>query len=349
MTETFTDLPFDAAFAQAPAGSITRGRIRVGSFASGAEIAQPFLIAKGAKPGPCLWICGQVHGNEINGIWGAIDFIAELDLAELSGSVVFAPTANPLALDARSKAAPQDGLDLDQTFPGNMNGQITEQMSAAYFQAASAHADVLISMHTMTHLFHSAPYAVYKLHPESGIGEERLFSLIRHFHPNVACRMNVAPGAGELPGNIPGAIDYQMLALGKPAFMVELGAGSETNPDCVALAKRGLRGVAAEMGLLPPSEHAPAKTLRRVTRRTHVMTHEGGLFRTEVTPATLLHAGMPIGKISTLTGAPLSEPTMEQDVFMIGVRKDPVVHTGDRIAFVALEWDEVPAPDAPPA
>ncbi len=336
-----TGAGFAEAFAAAAPGSLTEGRIRVGSFASGAEIALPFLILKGEKPGPCLWISGQVHGNEINGIWAALDFIDGLDPAELSGSVVLSSTANPLALDARRKTAPQDDQDLDQTFPGNANGLVTDQMSAALFAAAADCADVLISMHTMNNLFYSDPYAVYKLHPDSGVDEAKLFSMIRHFHPVVACRMNVAPGAGELPGNIPGAIDYQMLARGKPAFMVELGSGSETDEGCVERGVAGLCGVAAEMGMIAAPQRKPADKLCRVTRRTHVMTREGGLFRTANRPAIKVEAGKPLGAICSITGRPMAEPVMPQDVLIIGIRKDPVVHTGDRIAFVALEWTDV--------
>ncbi|MBI3057447.1 MAG: peptidase M14, partial [Betaproteobacteria bacterium] len=31
------------------------------------------------------------------------------------------------------------------------------------------------------------------------------------------------------------------------------------------------------------------------------------------------------------------------DLIVIGMRRDPVVHTGERFAFVGQEWDEVAA------
>ena len=30
-----------------------------------------------------------------------------------------------------------------------------------------------------------------------------------------------------------------------------------------------------------------------------------------------------------------------RDVIIIGIRVDPVVHTGDRVAYVAYEWTDV--------
>src|SRR5690606_6214898 len=143
------------------------------------------------------------------------------------------PTANPVALDARRKTGPYDEQDLDQTFPGNPNGLISDQLSAALFAAVEPHADVAVSMHTMNNLFDSDPYAVYKVHPQSGVSEDDVLRLVRHFHPVFACRMSVSGGTGELPGNIAGALDYQMLAKGKAAFMIELGSGSCTTPACI--------------------------------------------------------------------------------------------------------------------
>lgn len=331
---------FAAAFASAKPGQRISGRIPVGSFASGTEIFIPFLILKGAKPGPCMWVNGHVHGTEINGTWAALDFFSRLDASALAGTVVVTPTANPLAMDARRKTAPQDEQDLDQTFPGNRKGLVSDQMAAALFEQVSAHADLLVSLHTMGPLFVSDPYAVYKVHPEGGVSEDQILKLVRHFHPAVACRMSVAPGAGELPGNVPGAIDYQMLARGKPAFMVELGVGNSTDPAFVEQGALGLIGVAAEMGLLTDAGRAPAKTLKRVTRRTHVMTSIGGLFRSRVSAAAKVAAGQPIGEIVSIYGDILEEVSLPSDAFTIGVRRDPVVHTGDRVAFVALEWSD---------
>jgi predicted deacylase len=330
---------FKTAFAKAKPGERVAGRIQVGSFASSIEIFIPFLIMKGARTGPCMWVNGHVHGTEINGTWAALDFFWRLDPAELSGTVVVTPTANPLAMDARRKTAPQDEQDLDQTFPGNRKGLLSDQLSAALFEQVSAHADLLVSLHTMGPLFVSEPYGVYKVHPESTVSEEQLLRLLRHFHPTVACRMSVAPGAGELPGNVPGAIDYQMLALGKPAFMVELGFGNSTDPACIEQGALGLIGVAAESGLLSKPARAPAASLKRVTRRTHVMTSVGGLFRARVGVAAEVAAGDAIGEIVSIYGEVLTEVSLPGDIVTIGVRRDPIVHTGDRCAFVALEWD----------
>jgi hypothetical protein len=58
------------------------------------------VIARGQKDAPCLWINAQIHGNKLNNVFVAIDFLRGLplsDLASVSGTV------NPLALNEQQR------------------------------------------------------------------------------------------------------------------------------------------------------------------------------------------------------------------------------------------------------
>jgi predicted deacylase len=320
-------------------GGRAKGKIPAGIMASGAEIAIPFVVAKGAKPGPCLWINGQVHGNEINGIFAALDFSNGLDPTRLNGSVVVTATANPLAFDARQKFAPPDLLDLDQSFPGGPSGFTTEQIAHAFFSEVKAAASVLINMHTMSPPFEAKPYAVYKVHPNGQVKESELLRMIAPFKPSVACCMSVEPGQGELPGNIAGALDYQLAAIGIPAFMIELGAGGRAVADDIRQGTEGFIGVAQQLKMLDGS--GGAQTVRRVTRRGHVTFRNGGLFRTTRQPGDIVKTGEPLGELLNVWGELVDRPSLSRDVLIIGIRRDPVVHSGDRVGFVAYEWADV--------
>ena len=334
--------PIREILAAATAGERLEGTFHSGTRASGAEIAIPWVALRGKKPAPCLWINGQVHGPEINGIIAALDFANALDPRDLTGSVVVSATANPLALNARTKSTPQDEGDLDQSFPGNANGLATERLAHTLFEQVKGCADAVINMHTMGHMFDSRPYAVYKVHPNGKVTEKALLAMIAPFVPAVACRMKVEQGLGELPGNIAGALDYQMLALGIPAFMIELGSGSRAEAPYIAQGVAGFTGVARRMGIL---EGDPAKfgPLKRVTRRAHVTVAHGGLFRAARAPGDTVRAGEPLGSTMDLHGKIVETIALPHDCIVIGMRRDPVVHSGDRAGFVALEWDAATA------
>jgi hypothetical protein len=322
-------------------GEKDRGSLLVGCSASGQPIAIPYLVARGADGGPCLWVNAAVHGDEINGVLAAVDFFAGLDANALKGKIVVTPVANPLGFDARRKRVPQDELDLDQSFPGRPDGLISERLAWTLFQEMDGTADVVVSFHTMNPYFESNPYAVYKIHPEARATETDLLTAIACFTPAVACRMSVAPGSQELPGNNAGALDYQSLKIGCTAFMIELGAGSRQQPAFVRQGVDGLRRLAAQLGMTAAISQGMPRSIRRVTRRTHVTAAHGGLFRAMADPAAVVRAGTPIGRIHDMAGRMLEEVVFDQDTIVIGVRTDPVVHSGDRVAFVALDWDDV--------
>jgi len=332
--------------AQMAPGTVAYDYLAVGNMSSGMPIQIPVTLIKGTQDGPCLWVNGQVHGNELNGVVAAVQFGASLDAANLSGTVVITPTANPPGLDNRTKTAPQDLQDLDQTFPGNAGGLMTNRLAFALFEEVRNTANCLVNLHTMGPVNDSKPYTVYKIFPGSSVGEDQLLRMMSFFDPSVACRMDVG-GAGELPGNIAGALDYQCLALNIPAFMVELGQGSWYTPENVALAITGLQRLAQHLGIVPAGTVAcpTRETIHRVTRRQWVTNQHGGLFLTDCTPGERVPGGQPLGRVLNLYSQLLETVALATDAIIIGTRRDPVVHTGDRVAFVATQWDECRVPD----
>src|SRR5260370_26444801 len=147
----------------------------------------------------------------------------------------------------------------------------------------------MINMHTMSPPFEAEVYAVYKVHPNGLVNENDLLRLIAPFKPSVACRMSVEPGKGELPGNIAGAFDYQMDALGIPAFMIELGAGGRATPEDIRQGIEGFFGVARELKMLEGSNGM--HKMRRVTKRGDITFKHGGLFRASRKPGETVKAG----------------------------------------------------------
>jgi predicted deacylase len=341
MLDAMIERDFRRAFAAAAPGQRAKGRVPLGTTASGSELGIPWFLLRGARPGPCLWINGQVHGDEINGLLAGFDFINGLDPARLAGTVVMTTTANPFALEARRKKTPADEEDLDQSYPGRADGLPSERLAAALFPLVAEHADLTVCMHAVGTPYEGVPYAVYKLHPDSGVDEARMLRLTAHFRPVISCRMSVGAGGKELPGNIAGALDYQLLARGRAAFMLEIGSGGGAQAPYIAQTAAGLRSLAAEMGMLDEASLPMPRSLLRATRRGHIMVREGGFARMGAKAGQVAQAGTPLLRIENAFGEHVEDVTQPQDVFVISLRRDPVVSSGDRGAFVAWAWDEV--------
>lgn len=323
------------------AGEVDRGLMEVGRLASGNTVCVPYLIARGTGDGPCLWVNAAVHGDESQAPIVATEFFQTVSTRPLAGDVIVTPVANPLAFDHRRKHSPFDGTDLDQSFPGKADFLSTQRLAHRLFAELSPVADTVVNVHTMGPFLDACNYGVYKLHPN--VGDERdLLSLMALLDLRVACRMSVS-GHGELPGQIEGALDYQMAGLGKRAFMLEAGAGGRHDRQAVDRAVRGLLRFAEATGTAA-RRGTPAggpTSICRATRRTHVTSAEGGFFRALVRPGDVVPADRPIGEIRNVYGDTVEAISLPSPALVIGIRRDPIVHSGDRVAFVATEWADV--------
>ncbi|MEO3806581.1 M14 family metallopeptidase [Nonomuraea sp. B1E8] len=340
MTTTVTD-----HLSRTIVGDTGRGLVEAGRLASGNTIGIPYMIARGKGSGPCLWVNAAVHGDESQAAIVATEFFRSISSLPLYGNVIVTPVANPLAFDYRRKHSPFDGVDLDQSFPGRADFLGTQRLAHRLYEEFAPLADVVVNIHTMGPFLDACNYAVYKLHPREA-HEHDLLSMISLLDPRVACRMDVS-GPGELPGHIAGALDYQMMELGKRAFMLEAGAGGRLDREAVDRAVAGLVRLATAIGTAKGNPFAWPTSICRATRRTHVTTADGGFFHALVAPGEVAAAGQPLGEVRNAFGDIVATVSMPSPALVIGIRRDPVVHSGDRVAFVATEWSDVDLTSAP--
>jgi predicted deacylase len=317
-----------------------RGELLVHQTASGQKISVPFLYARGKQDGPTLWINGGVHGDEVNGSLAAIEFFRRAYDQIEAGRLFVTPVSNVLALDERRKVASGDNVDMDQSFPGRANGLITERIAAQIYEEFGKRADYIVNLHTLGTPFDALPYAVYKLHP-LGPSEAQLLKLINYFKPTFACRMPIASPAGELPGNVAGALDYQGLSEGKTAFMIELGGGGRYEPSAVKSGTDGLLALSREIGLSARVASTDKSSICRITGRRHVMADSAGFFFAETAAGSMLPADELLARTMNIYGDTVSRIKFKDDCIVIAIRKEPIVHTGDRIAFIGTEWDHI--------
>ena len=325
-----------------------QGKIPIGHTASGQEIGIPYVLIRGETLSPCLWINAAVHGHESPGSAAVANFLHRIEGMKLTGSLIVTPVANPTAIDAKMKASPYDGIDLDDSFPGKTFLH-SDRVAQKLFAAASSAPDYMVSVHTNGTPMHAGVYTVYKDPSRAGIDEGLILSLMASFAPLMACRIK-PDNPGEVPRNLDGAIDAQMLSLGVPAFMVEFGGGGVWDSEIMEQSISGLFNLCKRTGVLPldPLESDGAEELIRVDSRAHITTGIGGFFRPIAEPGDVLDPGELAGETINVFGEKVEELRFDEEILMIAIRKEPVTHPGERLALVGYSWEKVAVPSARP-
>lgn len=321
-------------------GEKTQGYITTAYLADGAEVNVPLMIARGLEKGPVLWINAGVHGEEVSGIFAIHKLFNSIDIKTLKGTLIATPGCNPLALRGCNKFTPEDQLDMGQQFPGRKDGWLSEQMAYHFFKEVKANADYLIDLHALGGV-NAVPYTIYK--SVKGVDKKvneisRQLAFLMGIDFN--CYVDLMTAKGELPGAVLGALDIQCVINNIPAIMVELGAGNRILWDNVDTVANGLSNVMYYLGMIN-GEVIKFSNQKIITKRNFPCSHRGGLLVSDFKPGQKLTKGTCIARIVDFLGNEIEKMNADEDLYLIGILENPIVHSGKIVAAVGLEWETV--------
>lgn len=249
---------------------------------AGAAVGQVNLtIGQVGSSQPVALVTAGVHGDE--GPWGAWAIRKLLEttpLNDLAGMLRIVPVANPLAMEADSRNAPLDMLDLNRVFPGNPNGSHTERLAAALVEYAVAGADVVIDLHG------GGSWCVNAFVFQMPGGEALSWSFDAPF----------VVAAPERAVTLTGYAASQ----GAAVAAVEMGGRSEVEEHWADRIAAGLRRALGAAGVLTPTGDMPSSPPLPVTPSTVLRPGRGGLFVPRLRAAevgTLVARGTVLGQL----------------------------------------------------
>lgn len=311
--------------------------VPAGELAHKAVVQLPVIVVAGKKEGPVLWINGTVHGDELNGSYAAWELSGEIDPEQLSGTLVVTPICNPIAFECRNKISAIDNMDMDTAFPGDPEGMMTQRIAYMIYREIKANAGAVISFHTMATPYRANPYSVRKIIPgvsdsvnEVSEGMQWAFGVVTN------CVVDLRGDTNELPGVTSGALDITCMKDGIPAFMGEMGQGGKVETEYVEAAKKGILNVMRYLKMLDGPVEKPGRQVL-ITKRRFLRSDKGGMIRMNVKSGDEVKAGESLLDLHYYGDEMESYPA-RSDCYVIGVRENPVVSTGDRVAFVGTEW-----------
>lgn len=219
---------------ETPAGGRANLSIPLHENGLGQNVEVPFIVMRGAAPGPTVGISAAVHGNELNGIKIIHNLLARLDPAFLAGSLLCAPIVNVPAFNAGIRRF-SDGRDLNHTFPGKAEGRPSEQYARAFEGTFLPACDYLIDIHTASEGRINTMYVRADLH------NDKAADMARHMNPQIV--LHARGGDATLRG--------AARRRGIPGITVEAGNPSVFQGRMVFEGEAGILNVLTALGLLP--------------------------------------------------------------------------------------------------
>jgi predicted deacylase len=235
----------------------TYRQLELAHLASGLPLVLPIHEVQGRPGGFTVGISAAIHGDEGIGVDVVRRLLHDPDLQELTGRLLLAPLANPLAFQGFSRNTPLDMINLNRVFPGDADGWLTEQLARVLTTEFLDRIDVYVDLHAGG-LFPIVDY-VYSLNAPD---LSRVFGRPYLYHP------------AEPPGGTTVAVT---LAKGVPSVVVELGGGLMPQEPYALQTVAGLKNILRHLDMLPGEATPPGQ--QTVLHRMDVLrSHQGGLY-----------------------------------------------------------------------
>jgi predicted deacylase len=289
-------------------------QLHVAHTADGSELSLPVNMLIGRQPGPRLLMIAGVHGNEYEGITAQLELWSDLDPAEITGTIVMVPVANPPAFRAVRRRNPEDELDMNRVFPGDQQKSTTHRLADRIFRDILPGTDLLLSMHGWSATGTILPYVEY---PKQG--------------PVTGASRDAARAFGleyiEAFDWIPGLLVERASRAGIPAIEPEIGGANMTQPEFRSLYRRGAFNLMKHLEMIA-GEPQGCDDPKEVTR-TEMYARAGGVFLRSVETGQTVSAGQKLGVILDFYGRQLAEFLAPQDGLVASVHLQASIQPGD--------------------
>ncbi len=293
--------------------------IPVSQQVTGISASLALQVIHGAQPGPCVFVSGAIHGDEIVGTAVIQKLAARIEPETLTGTVILAPVVNIYGFAAHSRYLP-DRRDLNRSFPGNRKGSLAAQLANCFLEHVIDKAMLGIDIH-------SAAVHRYNL-PQIRIaaGNPYLVELAMAFG---------APVIVESPLR-EGSMRALAAERGTPMLLLEAGEALRFDRLSIDIGVSGVLRVLAHIGMLDRDDGLTSVGIpARANTSSWVRAPRGGVTHRKRKSGDIVHKGDCLATVGGLFGEDPIEMLSPIDGIIIGHATLPVVNQGDALFHIA--------------
>jgi len=292
-----------------------------------APVTLPVHVLHGSQPGPTMFVCAAIHGDELNGVEIIRRLLRTLDPQSISGTLLCVPVVNVFGFISRSRYLP-DRRDLNRSFPGSAAGSLAARLAHLFMTEIVRRSQIGIDLHTAAIHRVNLPQirCVFRKRP-------------RCLELGTAFGAEVMLESPERPGSLREAARH----VGVDVLSYEGGEGLRFDEFAIRAGVGGVTGVMLKMQMLETADGVELPSDERrppilINASSWVRAPEGGVFRTTKRIGDAVNADEVVGHVANPFEDIAAEVRATRRGIIIGRTTLPIVNMGD--ALLNIGWSE---------
>jgi predicted deacylase len=292
--------------------------IPLGKRTSGNAISLPVEVVSGRTPGPRLFVCAAVHGDEIAGVEIIRRVLSHKGLRRLRGTLIAVPVVNLYGFVGLSRYLP-DRRDLNRSFPGSPRGSMASRLAHVFLKEIVGNATHGIDLHTGAVNRSNLPQV------RACLDDPETARLANAFGVPVVLDANVRDGS----------LRQAVMEQRVPMLLYEGGEALRFDEAAIQAGATGVIRVMKELGMLRTTGRERVRAPFIAHSSHWVRATESGLLRARVRLGVAVKAGDRLGIVADPLGIDETPVLAEQDGVIIGRTELPLVNEGDALFHIA--------------
>lgn len=300
-------------------GTATTVTIPIPQLYTHTPLEMPVHVIRGKRPGPRLFVCAAIHGDELNGVEIIRRLIHKTNNTRLRGTLIAIPIVNIYGVIQHSRYLP-DRRDLNRSFPGTEKGSLASRLANLLIKECVENSTHAIDLHTG---------AIHRSNIPQVRGDLK--------NPETV-KMAEAFGAPVIidskirDGSLRAAADD----LGIPIIIYEAGEALRFEERSIRAGVTGIKNVMRTLGMLSrvKSSREPIKPLV-VSSSSWSRAPISGIFHTKIKLGEIINSNDSLGSIADPFGETEIEIQSKHTGMVIGRTYLPLVNEGDAVVHIA--------------
>ncbi|MFA5983119.1 MAG: succinylglutamate desuccinylase/aspartoacylase family protein [Methylococcaceae bacterium] len=304
-TNSFIDLPLPPLYTHTP-------------------MTMPVHIMHSKTPGPRLFICAALHGDELNGVEIIRRLLKDINLKRIKGTLIAIPIVNVYGVIHHSRYLP-DRRDLNRSFPGSKKGALASRIAELFMTEIVANCSHGIDLHTGALHRSNLPQI------RANLGDGETLALAKAFDVPVLINANVRDGS----------LRESAAEHGIPMLLYESGQALRFDELSIRAGVRGVLNVMRYLGMMSgrKKRKKSSKEPDIVQSSYWVRAPASGIFRTLKSLGCKVSRNELLGMVSDPVSSHEVEVISPFSGIIIGRSEIPLVHEGEAVYHIARFGD----------